>query len=120
MQVEWSNKDSLEMPTTTMNDYKNDPMRRLVYKHDVIIALNMNIDEPIDFVEALENVPVVDAVKVVRCKDCLYMHTNKHNGQLSCNRRMIGIVKPTDYCSYGENAEEQEESEIINARKGEE
>lgn len=47
-----------------MSNYKNDPMKHLVYKHDVIVALNMNINEPIDFVEALKNVPVVDAVEV--------------------------------------------------------
>ena len=47
-----------------MSDYKNDPMKQLVYKHDVMVALNMNIDEPIDFVDALKNVPVVDVAEV--------------------------------------------------------
>jgi hypothetical protein len=49
----------------------------------------------------VENAPTVDAVEVVRCKDC------KHLGFKGlcdgvCNRKMVGIVNPDDFCSYGE------------------
>lgn len=50
---------------------------------------------------SLADVPIVDAVEVVRCKNC------KHLGFKGlcdgvCNRKMIGFVKPDDFCSYGE------------------
>ena len=40
-------------------------------------------------------------VEVVRCKDC------KHgcaidSGNYLCNRKMIGKVRPDDFCSFGE------------------
>ena len=59
-----------------------------------------------------------DVVEVVRCKDCKWWDSEEHNCVI---RDSYGWdYKPTDYCSYGENAEAQEESEIINARRGEE
>lgn len=50
-----------------------------------------------DIVNALK----IDAVPVVRCKDC------KHLGFKGlcdgvCNKKMVGIVNPDDFCSYGE------------------
>lgn len=56
--------------------------------------------------ELLEDTPVADVVKVVRCKDC------KHYGGITFGnicRRWSAIysgvkncTKPDDYCSYGE------------------
>ena len=45
--------------------------------------------------------PKENYVEVVRCKDC------KHLGFKGlcygvCNKKMVGIVKPDDFCSYGE------------------
>lgn len=58
---------------------------------------------------ALENVPTVDAVPVVRCKDCVCR--TMWNDKLICSRISgvvdgyyhggIDVVKPDDYCSYG-------------------
>lgn len=53
-----------------------------------------------------ERIPAVDAVEVVRCKDC--KHAGKHEaiffpGHIPCGLRMQPtIVKPDDFCSYGE------------------
>lgn len=59
----------------------------------------------------IEQAPVVDAVPVVRCKDCVCVSVL--NDKLVCERIRIssvmdgsyrgttGIVKPDDYCSYG-------------------
>lgn len=50
--------------------------------------------------------PAVDAVEVIRCKDC--KHAGKHEaiffpGHIPCGLRMQPtIVKPDDFCSYGE------------------
>ena len=47
--------------------------------------------------------------EIVRCKNCMYKHANKNNRQLTCNRRMLGAVRPNDYYSLGayEDGEEQ-------------
>ncbi len=86
------------------------------------VVVNMTLDE-----DALKRIAVKiieenDFVKVVRCKDC--KHQEKFlfdDSKLVCWVHDTDIVvSPTDFCSYGENADEQEESEIINARRGEE
>lgn len=51
--------------------------------------------------KVLELLPSIDAVEVVRCKDC------KHLGIKDlvygyCKYRMTGIIMPDDFCSYGE------------------
>ena len=67
--------------------------------------------------EYIEHIPTVDAVEVVRCKDCQhyfqsYGHCNKHSGR--CDRHSedpdqsisgFGFsfwVNEDDFCSYGE------------------
>lgn len=66
----------------------------------------------------LLNKALQKSVEVVRCKDCRWWDSEEHNCVI---RDSYGWdYKPTDFCSYGENAEAQEESEIINARRGEE
>ena len=49
----------------------------------------------------IEDAPAVDAVEVVRCKDC------KHRADDLCNLKMLGIVRANDFCSYGERREQQ-------------
>lgn len=50
----------------------------------------------------LDAIPTVDAVEVVRCKDCKYYS----NGWL-CNLylNVSHEMKPDDFCSYGERRE---------------
>ena len=50
----------------------------------------------------------VDAVPVVRCKDCKYGdYDSKPNGAMVCLRTNDGFWrKETDFCSYGERREE--------------
>ena len=72
--------------------------------------------------QAIKDCPSADVVKVVRCKDCKQQEKFLFDdSKLVCWAHDTDIVvSPTDFCSYGENAEEQEEREIINARRGEE
>lgn len=51
-----------------------------------------------DYVDAddIDNAPTVDAVPVVRCKDC------KHEFGGSCILCGFQKRKPEDFCSYGE------------------
>lgn len=50
--------------------------------------------------EALDKVPTVDAVPVVRCKDCKH-----HEPDTYCHIR-DGLWHDTDYCSRAERKEE--------------
>lgn len=51
-----------------------------------------------DVMYALEEESTIDAVEVVRCKDCKYWN----NGD--CYR--LELSRPDDFCSYGERKEE--------------
>ena len=52
--------------------------------------------------------PAVDAVPVVRCRDCKHLvnATVNANGFLICGVSDMEIA-PEDFCSYGEREEEQ-------------
>lgn len=51
------------------------------------------------FIERLKEEPTVDAVKVVRCKDCKFWDFG------DCYR--LELSRPDDFCSYGERKAEQ-------------
>lgn len=54
-----------------------------------------------DIFTALENAPAVDAVEVVRCKDCKHYHDFETH--FDCNHICgMDYVQPNDFCSYGE------------------
>ena len=81
---------------------ENDLISRSALKKDLLDRSFF----PVIVKNALENTPAVDAVEVVRCKDCKHCffdlsgrdyHICMKNGFLSMNR-----VKEDDFCSYGE------------------
>ena len=51
-------------------------------------------------IKIIDNAPTVDAVPVVRCKDCKHLIFSDCYGE--CGAARIGIVSPYDFCSYGE------------------
>jgi hypothetical protein len=53
-----------------------------------------------DLLDLICSAPTVDAVEVVRCKDCKHLEITGCYGE--CNKGYMGIVKPWDFCSYGE------------------
>lgn len=60
-----------------------------------------------DVVDMLESAPTVDAVEVVRCKDCKHYKPQKKSAHWEnranyCNRVVTIKVQPDDFCSYGE------------------
>ena len=66
---------------------------------------DVNIDK-----EMLE-FPAVDAVEVVRCKDCKHYKTQNKSARwnhetLYCMRSAAVKVKPDDFCSYGVRRED--------------
>ena len=60
------------------------------------------------FYDALQDTPTVDAVPVVRCKDCKWFADNNDGDWFGCWLfQTIQIIpedapKPDDFCSYGE------------------
>lgn len=62
--------------------------------------------------EAMERVPTVDAVEVVRCKDCRYYHiyweSNGHTekGYGACDWINDNSVREDHFCSWGERRED--------------
>ena len=56
----------------------------------------------------LRVIPTVDAVPVVRCKDCVNgtVFVNKQGAEyVDCVLDDYSVRKPTDYCSYGKRKE---------------
>ena len=47
-----------------------------------------------------DNAPTVDAVPVVRCRECKHLMFSDCYGE--CGKGHMGIVSPDDFCSYGE------------------
>lgn len=54
----------------------------------------------------IDDAPTIDAVEVVRCKDCKHGWKNCATGNIYCQRDGRNsyemIFKPDDFCSYGE------------------
>ena len=48
----------------------------------------------------IDDSTAVDAVEVVRCKDCKHIMFSDFYGE--CKLGVFGIVMPNDFCSYGE------------------
>ena len=60
------------------------------------------------FETMLSEAPTVDAVPVVRCKDCVNgtVFVNKQGAEyVDCVLDDYSVRKPTDYCSYGKRKE---------------
>lgn len=48
----------------------------------------------------IDDAPTIDAVEVVRCKDCEYAVGQSFEGYLHCDVLKI-LIDETGYCSYG-------------------
>lgn len=57
-----------------------------------------------DIQDFLDDIPTVDAVPVVRCKDCKYAYINSYSaasGNALCSAS-ANVTQQDDFCSYGE------------------
>lgn len=63
----------------------------------------------------IDDAPGADVAQVVRCGECRKfirdtgLDTGKDVGL--CDGKMLGLVRPTDYCSFGEPLHNDEEGE---------
>lgn len=80
---------------------------RLIDADALIDALGIS-DEDIVFEAILEDEPTVDAVQVVRCKDCRYYQDNNngypHN---ECRWRSDETPDADDFCSMAERKDDE-------------
>lgn len=75
-------------------------------KAEVIIDENYD-DHVVVYAEDIDNAPTIDAVPVVRCKDCEYYDGDECQCPyifMSDGAHMY--PDPDDFCSYGERREE--------------
>ena len=54
------------------------------------------------FLRYIRKQPTVDAVEVVRCKDCRYWVENRGDSFCASHDGLFAHTKPDDFCSYGE------------------
>ena len=55
------------------------------------------------FLNSADVAPTIDAVEVVRCRDCKHYEIHKPKVLENCERNGYIIpMKPDDFCSYGE------------------
>ena len=91
-------------------------MNDLISRQAAIKAIHDKFDECIVWDEsgectaneverALDEVPAVDAVPVVRCKDCKHNSLNRFSGNALCNLGM-DLFHPYDFCSQAERCED--------------
>ena len=55
-----------------------------------------------DFADMISNATTVDAVKVVRCKDCIHSYDDLCGLCCTCGPCVDRVVSPDFYCAYGE------------------
>ncbi len=92
--------------------------KRLIDPHDLwsdIMMLPHNGDmissEEVE--QAIMDAPTVDAVEVVRCRDCRFCkkYSEKHSKRdfLICDRPRMDLreVRADDFCSYGERKDNE-------------
>lgn len=65
----------------------------------------IDYDSGVKVLEWIDKAPTIDAVPVVRCKDCKHCDPENHH----CDHNMGTAAplrrKPDDFCSYGERKE---------------
>ena len=77
---------------------------------DADVLMNeANSDGAYGYVDAkqISEVPTIDAVEIVRCRDCKHYRPQKKSAHWEnranyCNRIVTIKTRPYDFCSYGE------------------
>lgn len=65
--------------------------------------------------QAVDEAPTIDAVPVVRCKDCKHFVQSEPYDPCECMKWAVkwgvAYTSPDDFCSYGEKRDEEGKSE---------
>lgn len=89
-------------------DLPMEQMGKLLDHH--LMMGNFSADSAvIDCIEFLKTAPTIDAVPVVRCKDC--KHARKLRGVWKCSDNYFNprVVKGNGFCSSGKRKDEESE-----------
>lgn len=74
------------------------------YPHD---EASNRISEDHAVKKIIDEMPTVDAVPVIRCRDCKHWYEKyRHGVDMSACKRAIGYFGANDYCSRAERKEE--------------
>lgn len=65
----------------------------------------------------IEEQPAVDAVPVVRCKNCVHFDPDDEDGMCCTKTEAMLWPSENDYCSYGQRKDQSVEEDIPNAAK---
>lgn len=87
----------------------NDLISRQAAYYTLAEYYHLRTEEPHKSIkEALSRVPNIDAVPVVRCKDCKWCEKSSVTDMCICTHK-FGLIDPIldDYCSYGERREDE-------------
>lgn len=80
-------------------------------EHDLVTAARyMTKDQVLDVAYRVNKAPTIDAVSVVRCKDCMYHFDVRMFGHQSVIQCAIFdyIMQPDSYCDQGRQEEDGE------------
>ena len=86
-------------------------VKHTVNESDYDFGRNQAFDYVSDIL--IDDAPTIDAVEVVRCRDCKYYKeyvSHRGNAMMCfcpCCMGGQGKKKPTDYCSYGERKDDE-------------
>lgn len=85
---------------------------RLVKAKEVEEIFNYEVSvadkDPLDaFDSAIENAATVDAAEVVHCKVCKHRVDAYDSTKFLCKRKMLGLVRPDDFCSFAEREDNE-------------
>lgn len=76
----------------------------VISRKDMLEALEKQGYSPSVMRRLIIQMPSVDAVEVVRCRDCIMKDPPGEFGDLTCH--ILGVpMKDDDFCSYGERRE---------------
>lgn len=96
----------------------NDDLIRRGPLESVAEKLLLGLAEPIDLIRAITRAPAVDAVEVVRCKDCKHSRERDKDEQryliegvlvctsIDATNDCCNAVWPDHFCSYGVRRED--------------
>lgn len=80
--------------------------RSALYSKICALPSNIGLYEADDVERLLKEAPAVDAVEVVRCKDCKHFYEPDINPNRRCKRGGSQVwdveFRADDFCSYGE------------------
>lgn len=82
-------------------------MRLLMSKETALIDVLSTVIDDLEGtgLDGYKNAPTVDAIEVIRCKDCVYY--NVPNGMTDWCDVWGNIAREDDFCSYAERIEDE-------------